>query len=220
MNGSVASRPRRFVLLLIVAALALAADYATKEIALDRFVPGESVEVVGDLLKFTLVFNTGAAFSIGSGVPWVFFLIASGVVGYILFMARKLYSVGWAVALGLILGGATGNLIDRVMRPPAPLHGAVVDWIQIPNWPVFNLADSGIVVGGALAIVLAFKGINLDGTVEAEGTAAQGARTGTAAPRTAGGEDREQPAAPVRDQHEDRPEPEGDAEEDTGGGRQ
>ena len=106
------------------------------------------------------------------------------------------------------------------MRPPAPLHGAVVDWIQIPNWPVFNLADSGIVVGGALAIVLAFKGINLDGTVEAEGTAAQGARTGTAAPRTAGDEDREQPAAPVRDQHEDRPEPAGDAEEDTGGGRQ
>nr|WP_281203422.1 signal peptidase II [Nocardiopsis trehalosi] len=153
-------------MLVSVAVVALAADFATKEIALARFTPGESVPVVGELLRFTLVFNTGAAFSIGSDVPWVFFIIATGVVVYILVMARRLRSLGWAFALGLILGGATGNLVDRLFRPPSPFHGAVVDWIQVPNWPVFNLADSAIVVGGVLAVVLAFRGVNIDGTVE------------------------------------------------------
>lgn len=168
MNGPAARRPRRFVLLSAVAAAALAADYATKEAALSAFAPGESMPVVGDLLQFTLVFNTGAAFSMGQGMPWLFFLIAVGVVGYIVFMARKLASRPWAVALGLIMGGALGNLVDRAFRPPAPLHGAVVDWIRVPNWPVFNIADSCIVVGGVLAVLLAFRGINIDGSRESD----------------------------------------------------
>ncbi|MFD0801253.1 signal peptidase II, partial [Streptomonospora algeriensis] len=168
VNGSAARRPRRFVLLAAVAAAVLAADYATKEAALAAFAPGESMPVVGGLLKFTLVFNTGAAFSMGRGMPWLFFLIAVGVVGYIVFMARKLASGPWAVALGLIMGGALGNLVDRAFRPPAPLHGAVVDWIRVPNWPVFNIADSCIVVGGALAVLLAFRGLNIDGTRESD----------------------------------------------------
>ncbi|MFC3998627.1 signal peptidase II [Nocardiopsis sediminis] len=168
MSEPATTKPWRFVLLLIVAVVALVADYATKEIALARFTPGVSVPVVGELLQFTLVFNTGAAFSIGSDVPWVFFLIASCVVVYILVIARRLRSPAWAVALGLILGGAAGNLIDRVTRPPAAFHGAVVDWIQLPNWPVFNLADSCIVVGGVLAVFLAFRGVNIDGTRESD----------------------------------------------------
>lgn len=155
----------------------LAVDFATKQIALSRLLPGESVDVVGELLRFTLVFNSGAAFSIGSDVPWLFFLIATGVVGYIVVMARKLRSVGWALALGLILGGACGNLVDRAVRPPAPLHGEVVDWIQVPYWPVFNIADSAIVIGGILAVVLAFRGINIDGSVESEEPAEHGADT-------------------------------------------
>ncbi|GAA4905876.1 signal peptidase II [Streptomonospora salina] len=168
MNGPAARRPRRFVLLAAVAAAALAADYATKEAALAAFAPGESLPVVGDLLRFTLVFNTGAAFSMGRGVPWLFFLIAVAVVAYIVFMARKLASGAWAVVLGLIMGGALGNLVDRAFRPPAPLHGAVVDWIRVPNWPVFNIADSCIVVGGVLAVILAFRGINIDGSRESD----------------------------------------------------
>lgn len=152
----------------------LAVDFITKQVALSRLNPGESVEVVGELLRFTLVFNTGAAFSIGSDIPWVFFLIATGVVGYIIVMARRLRSVGWGLALGMILGGACGNLIDRAVRDPAPLHGAVVDWIHLPYWPVFNVADSSIVVGGVLAVVLAFKGINLDGTVESDDSGEHG----------------------------------------------
>ncbi|QBI53905.1 signal peptidase II [Streptomonospora litoralis] len=171
MNGPAARSPRRFLLLTAVAAAALAADYATKELALAAFEPGESMRVVGELLRFTLVFNTGAAFSMGQGVPWLFFIIAVGVVVYILFMARKLGSASWTVALGLILGGALGNLVDRAFRPPAPLHGAVVDWIQVPNFPVFNIADSCICVGGAFAVLLAFRGINLDGTRESDNRA-------------------------------------------------
>ncbi|WP_325048992.1 signal peptidase II [Marinitenerispora sediminis] len=174
-HGSAATKPRRFVLLLIVAAVALAADYATKEIALARFSPQDPVELLGGLLRFTLIFNPGAAFSIGTGVTWLLTLIALGVVVYILRVARTLRSTGWALALGLILGGASGNLMDRFFREPAPLHGWVVDWIQLPNWPVFNIADSCIVTGGVLVVILAFRGINPDGTRESEREAAAAA---------------------------------------------
>ncbi|WP_046470835.1 signal peptidase II [Allosalinactinospora lopnorensis] len=177
MNTPAVHRQRRFVLLAGVAVVALVVDFVTKQFMLNWLAPGESVEIVGELLRFTLVFNSGAAFSIGSGVPWLFFLIASGVVVYILVAARKLRSTGWAVALGLILGGACGNLIDRVFRAPAPLHGEVVDWLQVPNWPVFNVADSCIVVGGILAVIMAFKGVNMDGSLEGEsGTGGEGER--------------------------------------------
>lgn len=195
MNGSAATKPRRFVLVAVVAAVALALDYATKEIVLARFAPGESVPVVGDLLRFTLVFNPGAAFSIGTGMTWVFSLISIGVVVYIAVIARRLRSLAWALSLGLILGGAAGNLMDRLFRPPGPLHGHVVDWIQLPNWPVFNLADSSLVVGSALAVVLAFRGVNIDGTRES-GKAGDGEDHGagdgtgeTAGPEEAGGAD-------------------------------
>nr|WP_246425005.1 signal peptidase II [Streptomonospora nanhaiensis] len=183
---------------MIVAAAALGADFATKEIALAGFAPGESMPVVDGLLWFTLITNSGAAFSIGSGVPWVFFLIASGVVVYILFMARRLGSLGWTVALGLILGGASGNLVDRVTRPPAPFHGEVVDWIAVPNFPVFNLADSCICVGGALAVLLAFRGINIDGTRESD--QARGTEAAGTAEKAAKSEDAEaaEPAAQDR----------------------
>nr|WP_281381989.1 signal peptidase II [Nocardiopsis mwathae] len=174
--------------MLSLALVAFAADLATKEIVLARLLPGESVPVVGELLRLTLVFNSGAAFSIGTGVTWVFTLIASAVALYIVTMGRKLRSTGWAVALGLILGGATGNLYDRFFRPPAPLYGEVVDWIQVPNWPVFNLADSCIVVGGVLAVILAFRGINIDGTRESDtGGEPDGASAGGSAGTESGG---------------------------------
>jgi signal peptidase II len=78
--------------------------------------------------------------------------------------ARRLGSSAWALSLGLLLGGALGNLTDRVFRSPGPGRGAVVDWIDFRIWPVFNLADSGIVVGGLLAVLLSFRGVELDGT--------------------------------------------------------
>ncbi|ASU83432.1 signal peptidase II [Nocardiopsis gilva YIM 90087] len=174
MNGPAANKPRRFVLLLTLAVVAFVADFASKEIVLAQLLPGETVSVVGELLRLTLVFNSGAAFSIGTGMTWLFTLIASVVAIYIVRVGRNLRSTGWAIALGLILGGATGNLYDRFFRPPGPLYGEVVDWIQLPNWPVFNLADSCIVVGGVLAVVLAFRGINIDGTRESDAEADTG----------------------------------------------
>ncbi|GAA1121227.1 signal peptidase II [Nocardiopsis composta] len=151
-----------------MAAVSLALDFTTKELVLARFQPGERLPVLGELLQITLIFNPGAAFSIGTGMTWVFSLICIGVAGYIIGMARKLRSLPWGISLGLILGGALGNLVDRLFRPPSPLHGHVVDWIQLPHWPVFNLADSSLVVGSVLAVLLAFRGINIDGTREGD----------------------------------------------------
>jgi signal peptidase II len=86
------------------------------------------------------------------------------VIVYILRAARNLRSVGWAITLGLLLGGATGNLVDRIFRAPGSFQGHVVDWIQLPHWPVFNLADSSIVCAGFLVVLLALRGVRLDGT--------------------------------------------------------
>jgi signal peptidase II len=99
----------------------------------------------------------------------VFTLIAVGVIFFILRTSRRLRSLPWAVTLGLLLGGATGNLTDRLLRSPGLFRGDVVDWIQLPHWPVFNVADSAIVCGGALAVLLAARGIRLDGTRDGDG---------------------------------------------------
>lgn len=144
------------------------ADLATKQIALASFTPHDPVELMGGLLKLTLVFNSGAAFSIGNGYPWIFVIITAVVVGAILWAVRRLRSRGWATALGLVMGGAVGNLLDRVYFAPEPYRWHVVDWIQVPNWPVFNLADSAIVCGGILAVLMAFRGINLDGSRDSD----------------------------------------------------
>jgi signal peptidase II len=107
----------------------------------------------------------------------VFTLIAAAVVVAILRMARTLASGRWAVALGLLLGGALGNLTDRIARSPGPLRGWVVDFIQLPHWPVFNLADSAICCGGALMVLLTILGVHPDGQV-ARGTS-RGPRRGS-----------------------------------------
>jgi signal peptidase II len=113
----------------------------------------------------TLTRNGGAAFNIGgTSMTIVFTAIAAGVVIYILRASRNLRSIGWAITLGLLLGGATGNLVDRIFRAPAPFRGDVVDWIELPHWPVFNLADSAIVCAGFLVVLLALRGVRLDGT--------------------------------------------------------
>jgi signal peptidase II len=121
------------------------------------------------LLTLQVLRNSGAAFSIGTSMTVVFTLIAVGVVIFILRTSRQLRSLPWAVTLGLLLGGATGNLTDRLLRSPGLLRGDVVDWIQLPHWPVFNVADSAIVCGGALAVLLAARGIRLNGTRDGNG---------------------------------------------------
>jgi signal peptidase II len=150
--------------LIAVALAALAADIVSKTIVVATLQDRAPVRLLGGLLKLRETRNSGAAFSIGTGYTIVFTVIACGVVVAILRTARNLRSLPWAVCLGLLLGGAIGNLLDRLFRAPAPLKGHVVDWIEFPHYPVFNLADSAIVCGGILAVVLAARGLQIDGT--------------------------------------------------------
>ncbi|QKG26666.1 signal peptidase II [Actinomadura verrucosospora] len=157
-------RPRRVGVLIAVALAALAADIVSKTIVVATLQDRAPVRLLGGLLTLRETRNSGAAFSIGTGYTIVFTVIACGVVVAILRTARNLRSLPWAACLGLLLGGAIGNLIDRLFRAPAPLKGHVVDWIEFPHYPVFNLADSAIVCGGILAVVLAARGLQIDGT--------------------------------------------------------
>ena len=148
-----------------VAAFVLATDIITKALVVAHLRDGDPVHVLGDVLMFNLLRNPGAAFSVGTGDTIVFTAIAVAVVVYIARTARKLYSIGWAITLGLLLGGALGNLTDRIFRAPGLFRGNVVDWIEVTRyWPVFNLADSAIVCGGILTVLLAMLGYHLDGT--------------------------------------------------------
>lgn len=158
------TRPRRLVLLLGVAAFVIAADVISKAIVVARMAGHSPIRLLGGLLTITLTRNGGAAFSIGTSMTIVFTAIAAGVIVYILRAARNLRSIGWAITLGLLLGGATGNLVDRIFRAPGAFQGHVVDWIELPHWPVFNLADSAIVCAGVLVVLLALLGVRLDGT--------------------------------------------------------
>ena len=157
---------RRIGVLIAVAAFVLAADAITKAIVVAHLRQDVPVHVIGNVLMFWLTRNPGAAFSVGTGETVVFTVIAFGVIVYIARTARRLYSLGWAIALGLLLGGAMGNLGDRIFRAPGLFRGDVVDWIGVvPRYyPIFNLADSAIVCGGILTVILAMRGYHLDGT--------------------------------------------------------
>ncbi|WP_299037339.1 signal peptidase II [uncultured Pseudokineococcus sp.] len=182
-----------------VVALVWGLDQLTKVLAVDRLVEGEPVELVPGVLDLYLLYNPGAAFSLATGLTWVLTLVAVAVVVAVALMARRLGSRAWALTLGLLLGGALGNLTDRLLREPGFGVGHVVDFLRLPRWPVFNLADTAIVVAAVLVVVLSFRGIGVDGRrdgaeqVEREPdptgrTAADGdvpPAAGTAAPREA-----------------------------------
>ncbi len=155
---------RRVGALLAVAVAVLAADIVSKAIVVARLAGRPPVRLLDGFLTLIVSRNPGAAFSIGPSLTIVFSAIAVGVIVFILRTSRRIRSLGWAISLGLLLGGATGNLIDRLLRSPGPLRGHVVDWIMLPHWPVFNLADSSIVCGGVLAVLLAMRGVHIDGS--------------------------------------------------------
>lgn len=169
---TVTARPRRTIpILFAVAALALLLDAVSKLIVVATLSHHAPVRLPGGFLYLTLWRNPGAAFSIGESRTWLFTLIAAAVVVVILRVSRRLRSVPWACALGLLLAGALGNLGDRIFRSPGLFRGHVVDFLQFPTFPVvhydfpiFNLADSSIVVGGCLMVLLSFLGMQLDGT--------------------------------------------------------
>jgi len=156
--------PRRVRLLLSVAGVVLALDVVTKVLAVKLLTPGQPVSIIGDTVTWTLVRNSGAAFSMATGYTWVLTLVALGVVVGIFWMGRRLVSPWWAIGLGMILGGAMGNLVDRFFRSPGPLRGHVVDFLSIGWWPVFNVADPAVVGGAILLVGLSLFGFDFDTT--------------------------------------------------------
>lgn len=150
-------------LALAVAVTVILIDQASKFVAVRELTGREPVEVVGELLRFRLVRNPGAAFSFATGMTWVLTAISATVCVVIVRYAFKLGSLRWALALGLLLGGALGNLLDRFFRAPGFARGHVVDFIALPHYPVFNLADSAVVTGAVLIALLGILGIGLDG---------------------------------------------------------
>ena len=133
-------------------------DFATKHWAISAF-DSQPQKILGDLLSFTLVRNSGAAFSFATGFSIFFALLALAVVVAVVYYAKQITSSGWQLTVGLLLGGVLGNLTDRIFREPGWLSGHVIDWIQIPNWPVFNLADCAIVTAAAISFALTLRNI-------------------------------------------------------------
>jgi signal peptidase II len=157
---------RRVWLLCATAAGVLALDIVSKLLVVVHLADREPVDLVPGVLDLQLTRNGGAAFSVagGGGATVLFTFVALAVVVVIARTARRLRSTGWVLVFGLVLGGALGNLSDRLFRSPGPLRGHVVDWIHLHHWPVFNLADSAIVVGAALAVLMSLRGVGIDGS--------------------------------------------------------
>lgn len=156
---------RRIAVLFAVAAFAYALDLSSKMIVVAKLEHHAPIQLIGDWLKLEAIRNAGAAFGFGEAFTVIFTVIAAAVIVVIARLARKLYSLPWAIALGLLLGGALGNLTDRIFRSPGVFEGAVVDFISPKGFAVFNLADSAIVCGGILIVLLSFRGLDPDGTV-------------------------------------------------------
>ncbi|MCW2496085.1 signal peptidase II [Jatrophihabitans sp.] len=170
--------PRRVWLFVLVAVLAFTADLVSKLIVVAELpyapVPHPPVRILWGAIYLDQVRNSGAAFSLGAGFTVILTAVAVAVVVVIVRTASRMRSAGWAVALGLVLGGAIGNLGDRVFRAPSAFSGHVVDWISVfgplgKHWPIFNLADSAIVCGAILAGIQTIRGIELNGSMARHG---------------------------------------------------
>ncbi|CAN5494521.1 hypothetical protein BH10ACT6_BH10ACT6_06180 [soil metagenome] len=156
---------RALLLLGVVALVLYGVDQLAKFLVVTHLEHGQLVPVLGQLLQLHYVTNSGAAFSLASGFTWILSIVAVGVVVFIAWYARRIRSLGWAVVFGLVIGGATGNLTDRLFREPGFGTGRVVDFLQIIGFPaIFNIADAGIVAAMALFLILSLRGIGLDGS--------------------------------------------------------
>ena len=126
-----------------------------------------TIELLGSWFTLHLTKNPGAAFSTGTQFTLLLTLLAMAAVVVVIYLSRRLGSRIWAIALGLLLAGISGNLADRLFRDPSPLRGHVIDFLMVPHWPVFNVADICINVGAGLILLQAFRGIRIDGTRDA-----------------------------------------------------
>lgn len=184
------SRRRAVATLAAVAVGAIGLDLVTKQLVAAQLEGNEPVRLLGGALYLSVTRNSGAAFSLGRGYTFVFPLIAFGVLIWIGWSARKLGSLPWGIALGLVAGGASGNLIDRIFRWPSAFNGHVVDFLSLfdpygQKFPIFNVADMALTFGVGLAILLELTGRQRDGSrlrksEEPDGAAAAAGNGGTA----------------------------------------
>ena len=155
---------RALAVLAIVASGVYAIDQVTKYLVVTNLPERQQVPFLGELLQFMFVKNSGAAFSLGEGMTWIFSIVASAVTVFIVLFARRIRSMGWAVLFGLLLGGNVGNLTDRLFREPSFGQGHVIDFLQLYAFPaIFNMADVAIVSSMGLFIILTVRGVGLDG---------------------------------------------------------
>ena len=157
ITSSRALRARR--LFIIIATATFAADLITKNWAESTLQFREPIRVVGDLLKFTYATNPGAAFNFATDATLILTSLKLCVAAFIIYYMTKAVDTRWAVGLAFLFGGVVGNLFDRATREPGNWQGEVVDWIQVPNWPVFNIADSAIVCAGIFMTILSMRNI-------------------------------------------------------------
>lgn len=158
-------RVSALIVLAVVAAAVYTADRISKILVVENLELGQPVDVIGQFLQFRYVENSGAAFSIGSGYTWIIAIIAAAAVVFIIIFARRIRSIAWAILFGMLLGGASGNLTDRLTRPPGFGQGHVVDFIQVYLFPaIFNVADIFVVSAMGLFVLLTLRGVGLDGT--------------------------------------------------------
>jgi signal peptidase II len=159
------------VLLISVALAVYALDQLSKFLVVESLTPGEAVPVLGELLQFRFVRNSGAAFSLGAGYTWIFSIVAAAVTVFIVLFASRIRSLAWATVFGLLLGGTVGNLTDRLFREPGFGTGHVIDFLQLYAFPaIFNVADIAVVSSMGLFILLTLRGVGLDGTRHHAGT--------------------------------------------------
>jgi signal peptidase II len=154
--------------MVVVAAFAVgvwALDQLVKYLIVENLEVGQLVPLLGEVLQLHFVKNSGAAFSLASGFTWVLSIIAVGVIIFIIWFASRIRSIAWAVTFGLVLGGALGNVTDRLFREPGFGVGHVIDYIQVWGFPaIFNIADIAVVTGMGLFLLLTLRGVGLDGT--------------------------------------------------------
>lgn len=164
--SSAAPRPRTWWVFAATFVVLYVVDQITKIQAVEHLTGADDKPLIGEILQLRLVYNPGAAFGIGPDLTVAITVLAVVASLVVLWVSRTLRDKVWALSLGLLLAGIDGNLTDRLFREPQAFHGHVVDFLMLPNWPVFNVADICINVGAALALVQVFRGVGLDGTKE------------------------------------------------------
>jgi signal peptidase II len=148
---------------LLIAAFAIGLDQWTKNLAESNLDPSDPVRLLGGLVYLDLTWNSGAAFSLGTDYTWIFTTVASAVVVFLIMLSSRIVYPVWSIAIGLVLGGAAGNLLDRYFREPGFPNGHVVDFISVfkPDaqaFPIFNIADSALCCGVVLIVLLELTG--------------------------------------------------------------